>query len=109
MKRNITEATENRDQRIYTQTYTGTRKNTKLRAILNYIKENGPVTKYEIVTKVLGKIGTRTELRGYYSTNMLSMRVSGMLNLDMKTRTYELTKTSARIVFDENKNPEYFV
>ena len=70
---------------------TGERKGTKLRAILKYVDENQGATKYEIITDVLGKTGTKRDLRGYYSTNFASMRGSGLLNLDFDTHIYTIT------------------
>jgi len=66
---------------------------TKLIKILAYIRDNGPVTRYDISTKVLGKKGTRKELRGYYSTNFVVFRDSDMIVLDWDTRTYSLGET----------------
>lgn len=65
---------------------------TKLIQILKYLKENGPVSRYEISTKVLGKVGTRKQLRGYYSTNFIAFRESGLIDLDWESRTYTITR-----------------
>ncbi len=94
---------------LYLAKLTGERKNTKMRKIFEYIRDNGPVSKYEIVTKVLGCTGSRTDLRGHYSTNLLTMRRSGLLNLDWESRTYQLTTKSAKLVFDAKTYPEWHI
>ena len=44
--------------------------------MLKYIVDHGTVSKYELVTKVLGKVGSRQSLRGYYSCYMRGWRRS---------------------------------
>ena len=77
---------------ILTATRTRNGKPTKIIKLLKYLKEYGPVSKYELVCEVLGKKGTRRELRGYYSTNFIKFRDSGLINLDWDTRTYSITQ-----------------
>ena len=73
---------------------------TKLIKILAYIRDNGPVTRYDITTNVLGKKGTRKELRGYYSTNFITFRDSDMIEIDWDTRTYTLGETGRQALLN---------
>jgi hypothetical protein len=73
---------------------------TKLIKILAYIRDNGPVTRYDITTKVLGKQGTRKDLRGYYSTNFIKYRNSNLIELDWDTMTYTLGESGRQALLN---------
>ena len=77
---------------LVTATRTRFGKPTKLIQILDYLRQYGPVSRYELTTKVLGKVGTRKDLRGYYSTNFIVFRESGLIKLDWDSRTYTITE-----------------
>jgi hypothetical protein len=72
-------------------TCTNLKKTSKITSILMYLKTEGVKTKYEIVTKVLKKIGTKHELRGYYSCMMTDLLDLGMVSYNVSDYTYELT------------------
>lgn len=63
--------------------------------MLQYIVENGGATKYELVTKVLGKKGTRKSLRGYYSCYMRGWMDHGVVSYDASTYKYQVTLKGA--------------
>lgn len=63
--------------------------------MLKYIVDNGGATKYELVTKVLGKKGTRKSLRGYYSCYMRGWMDHGIVSYDAANYTYHVTKQGA--------------
>jgi len=88
---------------------TGRKEGTKIRDILDYIKVNGPTSKTVIVNEVLKPTRPGIQLRGYWCTNMASMRNSGLLNYDEKTRTYELTEISAKLVYSKEEFPALFL
>ncbi len=88
---------------------TGEKENTKLRAMLQYIKENGPTRKYDLLTKALDKTGTRKQLKGYYGVYMERLRTSGLLNYDYSTFEYSLTTTSAILVYSKDEAPALFL
>lgn len=71
---------------------TAERPGTITRAILSYIRENNGATKYDIVTNVLGKRGSRKDLRGYYSVFFSMAKNSGLLSYDSKTYNYHITE-----------------
>jgi len=75
-------------------------KPTKLIKILDYLHKHGPSSKYEIVTKVLGKKGNRKELRGYYSDNMQIYRESGLIELNYDTKEYSITERGVQSLKD---------
>ena len=59
--------------------------------ILSHIIENDGASKYSCVTNVLGRVGSRQQLRGYYSDYFLGLVTSGVLSLDKKTHIYKIT------------------
>lgn len=61
----------------------------KTYAILHFILVNGPTSKYDIVTKVLGKKGTSQDLRGYYCVWFQKMVKGGILKRE--GTTYRIT------------------
>jgi hypothetical protein len=63
--------------------------------MLRYIIDNGSVSKYELVTKVLGKVGSRQKLRGYYSCYMRGWMDNGILKYNHFNSTYEVTPKGA--------------
>ncbi len=88
--------------------FTGKREGTRIRSIMEYIKINGPTSKYDIVTKVLGYEGSRTTLRGHWCTNFATLRDCGLLNLDYNNNLYDITTKSAKLVYTSEEAPEYF-
>jgi predicted transcriptional regulator len=68
--------------------------------MLKYIVDNGTVSKYELVTKVLGKIGSRYKLRGYYSAYMRGWMDHGILKYNHFNSTYEVTDKGACLLAD---------
>jgi predicted transcriptional regulator len=66
-------------------------KPSKIAQILAYLREYGSASKYEIVTEVLNKVGSRTELRGYYSTNFKKLRDSGLVGYYENDKEYFIT------------------
>lgn len=66
--------------------------------MLQYIVANGGATKYELVTKVLGKKGTRKSLRGYYSCYMRGWMDAGVVKYNSFSCTYEVTQKGALIL-----------
>ena len=63
----------------YTANATRLNRYSKGTAILNFIFVNGKATKYECVTNVLGKIGTKQSLRGYYCAAFRGWMENGVL------------------------------
>lgn len=63
--------------------------------MMEFILKNNGATKYELVTNVLGKVGTKKELRGYYSCYMRGWVDSGLVELDTKTHKYYATAKGA--------------
>ena len=88
---------------------TGKKDGTKIRDILEYIKVNGPISKGTIISEVLKPTRPGIQLRGYWCTNMASMRDSGLLNYDEKTKTYELTSYSAKLVYTKEEYPALYL
>jgi len=80
---------------------TGEKKGTQLRKLLNFIKDNGPTTKYDLLTKALDFTGTRKQLRGNYSRYMQACRANDLLCLDFKTHKYELTETAKEVLLTD--------
>lgn len=89
--------------------FTGVRSNTKIRKIFKYILDNGQASKYDLVTNVLKKEGTRKTLKGYWCTNFAALRNSGLLNYDYETKKYNLTTKSLVLVADRKIVPEAFL
>lgn len=63
--------------------------------MLQYIVANGGATKYDLVTKVLKKVGTRQRLRGYYSCYMRGWMDNGIVSYNRFSNTYEATPKGA--------------
>lgn len=63
--------------------------------MLQYIVAHGGATKYELVTKVLGKKGSRKQLRGYYSCYMRGWMDAGIVKYNAANFTYEVTQKGA--------------
>jgi hypothetical protein len=80
---------------IYTADGSRIKLGSKGHAMLQYIVANGSVSKYELVTKVLGKIGSRKSLRGYYSCYMRGWMDHGILKYNRFSSTYEVTEKGA--------------
>ena len=95
--------------RMYTAKLTATKPGTKIRKIMKHIKENGPTKKIDIVRIALEKTGTNKELRGYWCTNLASMRTSGLLNYDYDTRLYHLTEKGLRAISEPSELPSIFL
>ena len=51
----------------------------------------GGCTKYELLTEVLGKVGSKQKLRGYYSVYFQGWVKSGVVTLDHDTYKYNIT------------------
>lgn len=83
----------------YTANATCLNKRSKGFKVLEHIILKDGVTKYECVTRVLGKIGTRKELRGWYSCYFRGWVDSGVVTLDRKTHMYHSTKHGAVLYF----------
>jgi hypothetical protein len=66
--------------------------------MLKYIVDHGTVSKYELVTKVLGKVGSRQSLRGYYSCYMRGWMDHGILKYNKFNSTYEVTEKGAYLL-----------
>lgn len=66
--------------------------------ILKYIIENGPKSKYDCITNVLGVIGTRKQLRGYYSVMFQSLRLNKLITLNYNNYTYCITDKGVDLV-----------
>lgn len=67
-------------------------------AILKFISENLGASKYDCVTKVLGKSGDKKSLRGYYSVYFAGLKGCGFLSLDTKTHKYSITETGKKLL-----------
>lgn len=80
---------------IYTADGSRIKLGSKGHAMLKYIVDNGSVSKYELVTKVLGKVGSRRQLRGYYSCYMRGWMDNGILKYNHFNSTYEVTPKGA--------------
>lgn len=63
--------------------------------MLKHIIDNGGSTKYDLVTKVFGKVGSRKQLRGYYSCYMRGWMDNGILKYNHFNSSYELTEKGA--------------
>ena len=68
--------------------------------ILCYLFSNGPKTKYECVTEVLGKVGSKQKLRGYYCVYFASLRDSGFVNYNPSNFTYSITDKGMKVIFN---------
>jgi hypothetical protein len=66
--------------------------NTNGYKMLEYIVMNDGATKYELVTNVLGKTGTKKSLRGYYSCYMRGWVDSGIVEYDKTNFKYYITR-----------------
>jgi len=80
------------NMKLYTATGTNLTKNSKGAQILRHILVNGPKTKYECVTEVLGKVGSKKSLRGYYSCYFRGLVDEGILSYNSKTFQYNVTE-----------------
>jgi hypothetical protein len=80
--------------------YTGTRLKTNHKAyrILDFIRKNNGATKYEVVTEVLGIVGNRVDLRGYYSCAFADFKQLGWLTLNTKTHKYYVTESGMQLL-----------
>jgi predicted transcriptional regulator len=66
--------------------------------MLKYIVDNGYATKYELVTKVLGKVGSRYALRGHYSAYMRGWMDHGILKYNKFSSSYSVTEKGAYLL-----------
>lgn len=82
----------------YTVTATNLRSSSKGYKVLQYILNKEGATKYECVTEVLGKTGSRSELRGYYSDSFRGWVDNGVLTRDPKTMMYNITPYGRSLV-----------
>lgn len=57
----------------------------------------GGCTKYELLTEALGKSGSKSQLRGYYSAYFQGWVNSGVVQLDRKTHKYSITTHGVRM------------
>lgn len=64
--------------------------------VLSYIQLAKGATKYDCVTKILGREGTKRELRGYYSDAFADWTANNILTLNRKTHKYHLTAKGLR-------------
>ena len=101
--------TDERYSTFYTAKLTGTRPGTKIRKVMKHIKENGPSKKIDIVRNALGKTGTNNELRGYWCTNLASLRASRLIAYDYDTKLYHLTEKGLRAISDPQELPSIFL
>ena len=70
----------------------------KMTKILHYLVTNGPSTKYELITNVLGIDRTKKEARGYYSVSFQNWIEADILKHDPKTFKYILTIKGCKIL-----------
>lgn len=84
----------------YKMRITGERftKDSKGFKILKYIDKHNGATKYECITKVLRKCGSKQKLRGYYSVYFGLLVKSGILTLDYKSHVYSITEKGKEII-----------
>lgn len=75
-------------RKLYTATAGRMIKGNNAYKMFKYMIDNDGATKYDLLTKVLGKTGTKKELRGYYSCYMRGLRNAGMLDYNAKTYKY---------------------
>lgn len=85
---------------IYTADGTRIKLGSKGHKMLQYIVDNGYATKYDLVTKVLGKTGTRRQLRGYYSCYMRGWMDHGILGYNQSNYAYYVTDKGACLLAD---------
>ncbi len=85
---------------IYTADGTRIKLGSKGHKMLQYIVDHGTVSKYELVTKVLGKVGSRKQLRGYYSCYMRGWMDHGILKYNSFAQAYEVTDKGACLLAD---------
>ena len=65
--------------------------NSKMYKILQLILLNRGATKYECVTKILGVVGSKQRLRGYYSCTFRGLVDAGILSYSKKDYKYNIT------------------
>ncbi len=87
----------------------GHRKGTITNNMLIYIKENGPTSKYDLITIVGKHQGSRKALRGHWSVNFDKLRQAGVLSLNYDTFEYHLTLQGAKIVYSRDEAPELYL
>ena len=80
---------------IYTADGTKIKLGSQGHKMLRYIVDHGTVSKYDLVTKVLGKFGSRRQLRGYYSCYMRGWMDHGILKYNHFRKAYEVTEKGA--------------
>jgi len=73
------------------------KKDSKLTKILEYIRDNNGATKYECVTNVLNKKGSKKDLRGYYCCAFGDLVDIGLLNPSSRENSFKYTITEAGI------------
>lgn len=71
--------------------------------ILSHIFSNGPKTKYECVTEVLGKVGSKEKLRGYYCVYFAALRDEGLVEYNRSNFTYSITDKGMKLIFNVQK------
>jgi hypothetical protein len=70
--------------------------------MLELIINNDGATKYECLTKALGKVGSKQQLRGYYSCYFRGLVDSGVLTHDPKTFKYHITPHGSQLYIIAN-------
>jgi len=60
------------------------------------IKKDG-TTKYECLTEALGKVGSKEQLRGYYSCYFRGWMDSGVVSYDPTTYKYHITPAGTHL------------
>ena len=71
--------------------------------ILCHILLNGPKTKYECVTDVLGKVGSKQKLRGYYCVYFAALRDCGLVQYNSSNFTYSITEKGMKVISNVQK------
>jgi len=93
----------NYKNRLYTGlTGTKMKSTTKICQILNYINDNNGATKYECVTNVLNKTGSKQDLRGYYCCAFNDLVEQGICDYTRKGYQYTLTTYGAELLRNAN-------
>lgn len=58
------------------------------------------VSKYDVVTTVLGQKGSKRKLRGYYSDYFQNFVQNGLITLDHNTNRYSITKQGLVLIMN---------
>jgi len=83
-------------------TVTGTKLTSKSNGfkILKFIASQNGATKYDCLTKALGKVGTHKALRGYYSSYFRGLVDNNVVKLNYCTNEYMITDYGRKLLLN---------